>query len=258
MFTTQEKTLNKSGSVFEKEKKKGHSKTSPHRSKKIFMVIFICLGCVLSLNLGTRIYFKDKVIGSAEWRTSNSQSYLYIDAEDSYSLGYLTGVKLWQEIWALKLLLYTLAPLYHSSYSQLNEMAKNYIPFIPTEMLDEMRGITHGASYASGFYISFEDILIQNVWYDVFYGRILPDSPGPMGCTAVGAVNADNTTTIGQNFDLNPPFYSTLSFVLHKLGDKPAIFGLRLGGGLNLPMAKNELNVSVLVTLVQSNVYANI
>jgi hypothetical protein len=225
--------------------------------KRGVKALILCFGLLVTLNVSNRIIFQENFGGFAEWRHSGSQKYLYIEAEDSYSLGYLTGMNLWKEIWALKLLLIGMAPLYSSSYRELGRISNNYASFIPEQLIEEIKGIAHGASYASGFYISFHDILIQNVWYDAFYGQILPTTLGPLGCTAVGFKDEQNLTVVGQNFDLNPPFASTLSFVQHKLADTPVIFGLRLGGSVNLPLAKTSQNVTVLVTLVQTNVLAN-
>lgn len=225
--------------------------------KRGLYTILICICLLISSNIRTRFIYHENPPGFAEWRVSNSQKYLYIEADDSYSLGYLTGRALWREIWALKVILISMAPMYQSSYSELKELSFKYEHLIPDEINEEMKGMARGVSAASGFYLSFNDILVQNVWYDAFYGQILPTSIGPLGCTAIGVQDAENNTLMGQNFDLNSPFARTLSFVQHKLQGKPTIFGLRLGGGVNLPIAKTSQNVSVLVTLVQTNIPAN-
>lgn len=227
-----------------------------HRKRGLYTII-ICFSLLFSFNIGTRYFFHEHINGFAEWRVSESQKYLYAEAEDSYSLGYLTGTQLWREIWSLKVLLISMAPLYQSSYSELKELSSKYLDFIPDNIIEEMKGMARGVSAVSGFFIRFDDILVQNVWYDAFYGQILPSSIGPLGCTAIGVRDAENETILSQNFDLNGPFAKTLSFVQHKLPGKPTIFGLRLGGGINLPIAKTSQNVSVLVTLVQTNFLAN-
>ncbi len=169
-----------------------------------------------------------------------------------------------EQILTLKGLFLLLGMTYDIPYSQLRTMAEEYRSYFPEDQIEEMHGMAAGVSAGSGFVITFSDILIQNTWYDVFYGRIAPALPGPLGCTAImGWTNAtgaepDPQVIGGQNFDLQKPFGSTTTFVYHQLPNLPAIFGLRVGGCLNLPIGKSSVNVSAFVTLVQTNLVGDV
>jgi hypothetical protein len=240
------------------------TKIKKSRARKAIILLGILLGAGLLSNLSIRAIYSTKVNGSTEWRLSGSQPYLYVYAEDAYSLGYLTGKMLADQILTLKGLFLLLGITYDIQYSQLRTMANEYQTYFPADQIEEMHGMAAGASAGSGFIITFSDILIQNTWYDVFYGRIAPTLPGPLGCTAIlGWSNITSTDSNlhvigGQNFDLQKPFGSTLAFVLHQLRGLPAIFGLRVGGCLNLPIGKNFFNVSTYVTLVQTNLVGDV
>jgi len=122
-----------------------------------------------------------------------------------------------------------------------------------------MNGIAEGATNKLGIPINFNDILIQNTWFDILYGKIIPDMTevneiDPLGCTAISVMNNESFPVFGQNFDFTLIFKSCTSFVLHKLGNNPAIFGLKFGAALNFPIGKNENGVSVLTTIIKTNV----
>ena len=72
------------------------------------------------------------VDGEAEWRESNSQPYLYVSAEKSYDLGYLTGQNLYKQIFSLKNILILMSPQFETSYSDLKKRSLEYVPFIPS------------------------------------------------------------------------------------------------------------------------------
>jgi hypothetical protein len=206
-----------------------------------------------------RIFSIRHVNGEAEWRESNSQPYLYVSAKNSYDLGYLSGQKLYKQIFSLKTILILLSSQFDTSYSELKKQSLEYIPFIPSEQIDEMNGIADGATNKLGIPINFNDILIQNTWFDILYGKIIPDMTevneiDPLGCTAISVMNNESFPVFGQNFDFTLIFKSCTSFVLHKLGNNPAIFGLKFGAALNFPIGKNENGVSVLTTIIKTNV----
>ncbi len=228
-------------------------------SKKImaFFLMFIIISMILYCSV--RIFSIRQVDGEAEWRESNSQPYLYVSAEKSYDLGYLTGQNLYKQIFSLKNILILLSSEFDTSYSELKKLALEYKPFIPNEQIDEMEGIAEGATNKLGILINFNDILIQNTWIDILYGKIIPDmieenDIDPLGCTAISVMNNDSIPVFGQNFDFTLIFKSCTSFVLHKLGNNPAIFGIKFGAAINFPIAKNENGVSVLTTIIKTNV----
>ncbi|MHA2017544.1 MAG: C45 family autoproteolytic acyltransferase/hydrolase [Promethearchaeota archaeon] len=237
------------------------------RMRKILSVFLIIMIICVSFYSGLRVFSLRHVKGEAEWRESNSQPYLYVSAENSYDLGYLTGQNLYKQIFSLKKILFILGPKYDISYSDLKKNAIDYIHFIPSEQLAEMNGIAKGATNKLGILITFNDILIQNTWFDILYGQIFPQikklnsdqndtisTLNPIGCTAISALNNNNNPVYGQNFDFPLAFKDCTSFVLHKLGNRPAIFGIKFGAALNFPIGKNENNVSVLTTIIRTNV----
>ena len=227
--------------------------------KKILSIFLMFIIITMVLYSSVRIFSIRHVDGEAEWKESNSQPYLYVSAENSYDLGYLTGQNLYKQIFSLKNILILLSPQFETSYSELKKLASEYIPFIPSEQIDEMDGIAEGATNKLGIKINFNDILIQNTWFDILYGKIIPDMTeendiDPLGCTAISVMNYDSIPVFGQNFDFTLIFKSCTSFVLHKLGNNPAIFGIKFGAALNFPIAKNENGVFVLTTIIKTNV----
>jgi len=228
-------------------------------SKKILSIFLIFIIITMVLYGSVRIFSIRRVDGEAEWRESNSQPYFYVSAENSYDLGYLTGQNLYKQIFSLKNILILLSPQFEISYSELKKQSLEYVPFIPSHQIDEMNGIAEGATNKLGIPINFNDILIQNTWFDILYGKIIPDMTedneiDPLGCTAISVMNNESIPVFGQNFDFTLIFKSSTSFVLHKLGNNPAIFGLKFGAALNFPIGKNENGVSVLTTIIKTNV----
>jgi len=232
------------------------------RSTKFLSIILMFILITMILYVSVRIFSIRHVDGEAEWRESNSQPYLYVSAENSYDLGYLTGQNLYKQIFSLKTILILLSPQFETSYSELKKQSLDYVSFIPSEQIDEMNGIAEGATNKLGIPINFNDILIQNTWFDILYGELIPDMTdvneiNPLGCTAISVMNNENFPVFGQNFDFTLIFKSCTSFVLHKLGNNPAIFGLKFGAALNFPIGKNENGVSVLTTIIKTNVRAS-
>ncbi|QEE16930.1 C45 family autoproteolytic acyltransferase/hydrolase [Promethearchaeum syntrophicum] len=232
------------------------------RSNKILSIFLMFIIITMILYGSTRIFSLRHVEGEAEWKESNSQPYLYVSAENSYDLGYLTGKNLYKQIFSLKNLLLLMSPQFDTSYSDLKKLALEYVPFIPREHIDEMNGIAEGATNSLGITINFNDILIQNTWFDILYGKIIPEKTeeieiDPLGCTAISVMNNGSFPVFGQNFDFTLIFKSCTSFVLHKLGNNPAIFGIKFGAALNFPIGKNENGVSVLTTIIKTNVISS-
>lgn len=228
-------------------------------SKKILSFFLMFIIIIMVLYGSMRLFSIRQVDGEAEWRESNSQPYLYISAEKSFDLGYLTGQNLYKQIFSLKNILIISSSQFETSYSELKKLALEYIPFIPDEQIDEMNGIAKGATNKLGITINFNDILIQNTWFDILYGKIIPkmaeeNDIDPLGCTVISVMNNDSIPVFGQNFDFTLIFKSCTSFVLHKLGNNPAIFGIKFGAALNFPIAKNENGVFVLTTIIKTNV----
>jgi len=207
-------------------------------------------------NISNRIAFYRQVSGKAEWRVSNGQRYLYVEADTHYDLGYNTGKALSYEIVKAKYLLIATGLVYGLSYLKMESMSKDYLDYIPNKYQREIEGMKDGATAGSGFSITFSDILIQTLFFEIIYGRFNPTSSAPFGCTDLGAKNNDNSIIIRQNVDIAKPFSLIHSFVLHKLNDDPLVFTYRLGGSLGFPTGKNEHGLNIVMNLVQTKIQA--
>jgi len=83
-----------------------------------------------------------------------------------------------------------------------NYYASLYLPSIPADYIAEMQGM---ADAIDG--VSFEDILFQNVFWDVYYGLIIPQQTGspqpPLGaCSVVSSYQKNGKVITAQNVDL--------------------------------------------------------
>ena len=147
-----------------------------HILKKIVAVFVILLFEVGMFNISNRIAYlpiTSPIHGQAEWINTNTQKYLYIQADDRYSLGYLEGQYLASQIVAMKeALIFSgqdFSATYNYTYDQMVAQAQNYVPFIPTDPdLTQMQGMADGCSQGAGWPISFNDILLQNVYLAIF------------------------------------------------------------------------------------------
>lgn len=244
-------------------KKKPVKRTEVSVSKKKKALSFLLISILISsigfccYNLSNRLGFlRFGVSGYSEWRNSNGQQYLYVEADNHYDLGYLTGKALSYKILTLNALIFLSTPSYGLTSERIIEIGEQYLDYIPAEYKEEMLGVSEGASAGCGFYISFYDILIQSVLFEILYGRHLPTTTSvslDLGCTAIGTKNSNGSIILGQNMDLVNAMGLTQSFVLHKLGNDPLVFTHRLGGCLASPMGKNEHGLMLTVNLVQTN-----
>ena len=255
--------LKKKGKLFWKRIK--FNKKHPILNTIFVLGIILCLCSSLALfcfNISHRIaYLNLNISGESKWNYSNGQKYLEINAENNYDLGYHTGFHLSPEIFKMRFLLSISESSFGVSYSQMISLSEQYLPHIPQKYIEEMYGISDGATAGSGFPISFTDILVQNVIFEILYGQINPLSEAmdsTLGCTTLGSKNKDGTIIIGQNMDLVKVFSWIQSFILHKIGDNPYVFTYRIGGCLALPMGKNEYGMTITTNLVQTRIVAPI
>ncbi len=225
------------------------------RTRKVLagFLILITFGAILfgCYNLSNRIAFIRPVGSVCEWRESNGQSYLYVEADTFYDAGYLYGFERAYNIVTMKYLLIVMGVLLGVNYFEGISIANDYLPYVPDDFQQEILGISEGASAGSGFYLTFEDVLFQACMFDIFYGQqFLPEG---MGCTSFGSVNKDNTTIIGQNIDLVQIIGDLFGFFLHlKIGNNPSIFSFCLGGGIcPFPIGKNQNGLTVVTNLVR-------
>lgn len=224
-----------------------------------FLLIASCIFGLFyaSSAVSNHILFLESVSGTAEWRTSNGQKYLYVSAGGPYELGYLTGKMLANQINSMKLVLMVTGIAEGYTYSTLLRVARGYLPYLPQDHIDELQGMANGASAYGGWYISFDDILAQHVFTEAIYGRIVPKTPAIAGCTAFAYNNSESSVVFGQNFDFSGIYKPTFVWVLAEQPGKATTFTLRAGGCMCAILGKNEYNVSILSTLVQVKQQAN-
>ena len=196
------------------------------------------------------------VDGSARWKISNGHNYLEIFAPNHYQLGTLEGYHLSKQIKSFKKVIKFLSLTFKSkdySYKKLIELSKDYEPFIPDRLHLEMEGMADSVNK-----ISFDDILLQNCFLDIFYGILIPKFSKSsalknfeIGCTSFGVRNK-RRTLIAQNFDFPFFFKPSVAFVYVHIPGYPSIFSLRLGALLTLPMGVNNFGVSVRINAIKS------
>ncbi|UYP47917.1 hypothetical protein NEF87_004202 [Candidatus Lokiarchaeum ossiferum] len=203
--------------------------------------------------------------GYSEWRDAgNNQQYLYVEAENYYDLGYHEGYNLGSEILSIEILISLMISGYDYAYYKVE--AAKYQEFIPSDYIEEMQGMAKGATAKTGSLVTFEDILIQNTFIDIIYAQIYPtmDEPGAeIACSVVGVKENNSTKTYGQNFDFprvinnkgwgEKGYLPGLAWVHTKMPGKAEIFGLRMGGMLNMPCAMNSYGIKTFVNIVHSN-----
>jgi hypothetical protein len=193
-----------------------------------------------------------KTKGFAKWKSSKGQSYLLVNAQDYYSLGYLTGKGLIDQILTMDAIIKSLVSSYGFNLQEILYYAQIYDLFIPTDYKDEMQGM------ADATMLYYSDILLQIVFLDLYYGILIPTQIGLDGvgaCTALVIKNTKWHVTIGQNMDFGLAFLPTLSYVKHIVMGKQVVFSLRMGAS-TLAIGKNK-KVSSTLTLVQSWKIAN-
>lgn len=197
-----------------------------------------------------------------EWRNSNGQPYLFIEAENHYDLGYATGQGLIKQLLFLKEMGKLMAKGINIDLSLMDTLAKQYIPHIPQKYLDELRGIADGASAASGQIFTFDEILTQALNLELFHGQLphvnIFDTNAMSGCTDFGVINTDGSVIMGQNYDSPKIMAPALAWVLHKVGDEPWVFTHRIGATPAVPMDKNEYGVCITVSVVLTKTKAPI
>ncbi len=237
----------------------GRINTRPKRIVTYVIVGVLALMLLVPIYRGATYMLNYRYIsdGYAEWRHSGNQQYLYVEAQTPYDLGYLQGQYLYAQIFNFRLIL---LGQYIGDYESMKLLAEEYAPYVPEDYEQEMRGMAVGASRASGWPITYLDILLQNTYLDIYFGQEVPQSPvsEPMGCTAFGVKNDDGSIILGQNFDfpkiMGEDDLRSLAYVHTNLTGRAEIFGLRVGAMLSIPSAKNSHGVYTLVNIIESNI----
>ncbi len=198
-------------------------------------------------NIANRITFIRFPNGDYKWINTNGEQYLYLKAEDHYSLGYLMGRALASEIWELKTILLFQSVMTGRNYFDAISIGRSFLPFIPEKYQQEILGISDGATAGQGLYVSFDDILLQTLFFEILYGQKFLDVGG--GCTTFIAKNNDSIIG-GQNIDLFNIIGQFGTFILLELSDETKIFCYAIGAGI-LPIAKGNNNISTMLNLVE-------
>jgi len=188
----------------------------------------------------------------AEWKFSNNQSYLYVKADNYYTLGYLEGQNLaFQTAW-MKLMILLQAQEIGLSYDVAIHYSLDYLDYFPEEYLLEMNGFADAIDFVLvpfmgvvyNITINFLDVLAQNCFWDIYYGKIVPMLSGypqqpliAVGCTALGSRTSWGRAILGQTIDISLLMQPTASWVYTKIQGK-SVFSFRTGsilamGGVN-------------------------
>ncbi|MFX0025292.1 MAG: carcinine hydrolase/isopenicillin-N N-acyltransferase family protein [Candidatus Hermodarchaeota archaeon] len=192
---------------------------------------------------------RDSDYSFAEWRGDN-QRYLYIQASDYYTLGYLTGQYLTYQIIAFDNLIDYFIDAYNLDFQLILYFASQYE--IPEPYYTEMLGIAE----ATG--LSYYEILLQHVFLDVYYGILIPlqiSQQNIGACTGFAVKNSRQNVVHGQTMDFGFVFFPTFAWVHHKVFGKNEVFSLRMGAS-SLAIGKNK-RVSCTQNLIQSWAFAD-
>ncbi len=236
-----------------------------HLQKKSFILIFIVVITASTglISFSTACNNSDNNTNYAEWRVSNNQPYLYAKADDYYTLGYLEGQNLaFQTAW-MKLMIMLQAQELGLSYDIAVYYSLEYLDYIPEEYILEIQGIADAIDvvyvpFMGQLYeisIDFMDVLAQNCFWDIYYGKIIPILTGypqpPLivgGCTGI-ASKTRSSTVLGQTLDFSLLMQPTASWVYTKINGKKA-FSFRLGSMLAMG-GVNRYGISVSVNLLE-------
>jgi len=205
-----------------------------HKKSGILISALLMVSLLVGLSQITLAHSPNK-IPQNQWIQKGTQKYLEINAQNYYELGMLEGIFLAEQILYLDALLEQLVLNYGYDMDTFLTYCFIYEQFIPSQYIQEMRGISDVLP------ISYEKILLQNVWLDLYYGQLAPAQPylsTEIGCTAIG-VNHRFLDTIGQNLDFGVVFSPSISWIKYKVANSPNVFCLMLGSA-KLPSGKNE------------------
>ncbi|MBD3196215.1 MAG: hypothetical protein GF317_14250 [Candidatus Lokiarchaeota archaeon] len=185
----------------------------------------------------------------AEWKYSGGQPYLNIIAKNHYELGRLQGEYAKDQILYADYVVKSLIASYNLSLDFLMPFVYLYALNIPIQYQLLILGTADAI-----LELGYEDILLQHIFIDMFYGILQPlmvNLPNLKiaGCTALG-LKSEDRIIIGQNMDFGLIFSPAIYWVNYKLPFKPEVFSIRLGA-MALPIGTNR-KVSSLITLVQT------
>ncbi|MFX0020880.1 MAG: carcinine hydrolase/isopenicillin-N N-acyltransferase family protein [Candidatus Hermodarchaeota archaeon] len=234
------------------------------KNKSILLLFILGVSlCSGFISFANACQTEEPELNYAEWRFSNNQPYLHVEADNYYTLGFLQGQNLaFQTAW-MKLMIMLQAQQIGLSYDIAIYYALDYLEFIPEQYLLEMQGIADAIDvvlvpFMGEIYeisIDFMDVLVQNCFWDIYYGKIIPMLTGypqaPLiagACTAIGS-HTSKKTVFGQTIDLTLLMMPTVSAVYTKINSKK-IFSFRMGSMLAFG-GVNKWGLSVSVNLIE-------
>jgi len=151
-----------------------------------------------------------------EWRSSNGQDYLYAQGQSRHDLGYAIGQGLHRQISAARRLYQAALSrnLENSARELLNQAIAGYQSAIPPQDMEEIMGMRKGYSAASGEEMELDELTLQSFGIDLTH-QIESRGLGTSltGCTNFACINADGSTTHGQNYDSDPKLTIADAFV---------------------------------------------
>jgi hypothetical protein len=168
-------------------------------------------------------------------------------------LGYLEGKGLAFQTAYMKLMIMLQAQDLGLGYDSALDYSVPYLDYFPQDYISEMQGMADGIDhviipFTNTLYnisVDFMDIVVQNCFWDIYYGQIIPLFSGypqpPLisgGCTVIASrIGRFSRTVFGQHVDLTYLMSPTASFVYTKINGRK-IFSFRTGsmlamGGVN-------------------------
>ena len=196
-----------------------------------------------------------------QWKNSNGQMYLYAQADNHYELGVALGQGLKKQIEAaIKIFSFQMNKLENipQAKEKIYAARKLYEKYITDEYFDEVKGICDGYRKVSNEDVSVSDIMLHSYAIDLLNQAEVLSQGDMSGCTNFGVINADGSVVHGQNYDSDPKLSVCDSFVHHKIKGEPEMFLYRFGGGLGMAAGKNETGTAMTVSVIKSNLKADI
>ncbi len=194
----------------------------------------------------------------AQWKESNSQPYLQIVASNYYQLGVAQATFLGEDILYGHYMVIGTFEALNISLDMISGYIPAYLETIPTDYISMMQGI------AAVLPLSIEDLILQTILLDIYYGQLVPMMSGypqpPLpeigGCTAIGARNGRFGEIVGQTFDFPVAFGEYTNFVKYWVRGKLPVFTIQLGFS-PLAEGKNPF-VRCISTVIQTIVVGEI
>ncbi len=196
-----------------------------------------------------------------QWKESNKQPYLYIEADNRHDLGLGVGRGMVKQIKYTQMFIDGIIEHFNTGRKEnlitkeaLYKLAAAYGQFIPESDMEEIQGMHKGFTLESGEDVDFKEILLQSVLINIIYHFMPKMNPKTDydACTNFGVVNPNGIIVHGQNYDADGRMKPGNAFVHHKLKGEPEAFIYRSGADLATATCKNEAGVCMTVSVIQT------